>query len=570
MSRYRVLLPSLRRQKGAGRRGRVRGLVRSDEKGFSLIEVLVSIGVFAIIATFMAQTLATGMRGVLLGKRREIATQEANRVLEIARSLSYNAVGLIQTDPSITSDDEIETQGGKLSYEVNSAWEPIMWSTNPSGHPFNPHIQDVTRGATQLRRYVYVTGVNTDSDATTYELKRVLVQVEWTGGGTAGPDNFVSAQTLINESGLVLEGGSETSPLTAQTFASGGSLKVNSSLLGLLGTPVEVGLPTTRGDSSFRIVSNTNCTTSSARIAALNLLDLPGYSAAAAADDDSRTATPSNPAPESESGVLTIPGGAVLNLLGPVINSPVSCEAEADGFAHEEGTGSALSVLNAVGSAGVLGVLNLANLSTSPVTQEITHETVNNQREVAASAGGSFGQIRLLQLTALSQGLVQFDSINFGATVRGADGTPSAAPMVTASDFTLRVHNSGNTAGTPCAGGSIAGISATQSGSYCVITVDLENAGFPGLSIDITRSFGIPLVASLSSAIKVDILPIAKSPIAGVAGPNGERRWSAEYTPISVSASLDASTLLGIQLIDADVDLKLGGVRAEACAGATC
>jgi prepilin-type N-terminal cleavage/methylation domain-containing protein len=568
MSRYRVLPPSLRRQKGAGRRGRIRGLVRSDDKGFSLIEVLVSIGVFAIIATFMAQTLATGMHGVLLGKRREIATQEANRVLEIARSLSYNAVGLIQTDPSITSDDEIETQGGKLSYEVNSAWEPIMWSTNPSGHPFNPHIQDVTRGSTQLRRYVYVTGVNTDSDATTFELKRVLAQVEWTGGGTAGPDNFVRAQTLINESGLVLEGG--TSPLTAETFATGGSLKVNSSLLGLLSTPVEVGLPTSRGESSFRIVSSTNCTTSSARIAALNLVDLPGYSAAAAADDDSRTATPSNPAPDSESGVLTIPGGAVLNLLGPVINSPVSCEAEADGLAHEEGAGSALSVLNAVGSAGLLGVLNLANVSTSPVTQEITHETVNDQREVAASAGGSFGQVRLLQLTALSEGLVQFDSINFGATVRGAEGTPSAAPTVTASDFTLRVHNSGNTAGTPCAGGSIAGISATQSGSYCVITVDLENAGFPGLSIDITRSFGIPLLANLSSAIKIDILPVAKSPIAGVTGPNGERRWSAEYSPITVSASLDASTLLGIPLIDADVDLRLGGVSAKACAGATC
>jgi hypothetical protein len=74
---------------------------------------------------------------------------------------------------------------------------------------------------------------------------------------------------------------------------------------------------------------------------------------------------------------------------------------------------------------------------------------------------------------------------------------------------------------------------------------------------------------NLSYSLKLDILPPAKSPVDGVTGPNGERRWSAEYTPISVSAHLGA-TLLGTSLIDADVDLNFGTVRAEACAGPTC
>ncbi|MGH2760404.1 MAG: hypothetical protein ACRDKJ_12705, partial [Actinomycetota bacterium] len=112
----------------------------------------------------------------------------------------------------------------------------------------------------------------------------------------------------------------------------------------------------------------------------------------------------------------------------------------------------------------------------------------------------------------------------------------------------------------------------SHSGGYCIVSVDPTAAGFIGRTIDVTHNFtqllGLNLI-NLSYTVHVDILPAAKSPIAGVVGPNGERRWSAEYTPIVVSASLDAS-VLGIPLIDADVDLNLGTVRAEACAGATC
>jgi hypothetical protein len=74
---------------------------------------------------------------------------------------------------------------------------------------------------------------------------------------------------------------------------------------------------------------------------------------------------------------------------------------------------------------------------------------------------------------------------------------------------------------------------------------------------------------SLAYTTTIDILPPAKTDADGEIGPNGERRWTAEYTPIAVSASLDSS-VLGISLIDVDVDFNLGQVSAKACAGATC
>lgn len=584
MSRYRVLLPQLRRPKGAGRRARLRGLVRSDDKGLSIVEIIISIAIFALIAAFMSQTLATGLRGVLLGKRREVATQEANRALEIVRSLSYDAIGLVQTDPTIASDDEIETQGGKLSYRANATWEPLMWAIQPDSHPFNPHILDVVRGSTDLTRHIYVTGVDTDGDANSFELKRVTVQVFWDDSGTKGPENSVRASTLVNESGLIPTGdpGTGTDPLFARTFATGGSLKVNSTLLGLT-NPLNVSLPSSSGDSTFRAISTTNCTTKSASLDALNLVDLPGYSVTTTADDDSQTATPSDPDPASNPGVLTIPLGPVGNLIGAAINSPVACEATTNPLGHEAGSASALSALNATSNVSLLGlpllpwVLNLANIQALPVTQEINHEIVSDEREVEATAGASTGAVNLLKIAGVvPDGLFRLDAITYGATVRGVSrpATPSAAPSVSSPTINLRVFDTTSQLGSTCNGAIATGITAVRSHPYCVLTINPAAAGFTGRSIELSSSFlhGLGLllpVVDLGYSLKLDILPPAKSPIDGVTGPNGETRWSAEYTPISVSAHLDA-TLLGISIINADVDLNFGTVRAEACAGPTC
>lgn len=532
-----------------------------------------AIGIFAVIAAFMSQELAGGLRGVLGSKRREVATQEANRVLEIARSLSYGAVGLVSADPTIgtcasLADSALSCQAGKISYHLSgSTYEPIVWATSPSGHPFNPHTAAVARGSTDLTRYVYVTGVDSNADGT-IDMRRVFVRVSWDDSGSRGPKNEVTAQTLIHPNGTPTGAGAGT-PLTGESLATGGSLKIDSSLLGL-SAPLHITLPTSTGSSRFRAVSTTNCSTKSAAVNVLDVVDLSGEPVTVTADDDSRTETPSDPAAQSKTGVLNIPAGPVANLVGSTISSPITCEADIAEYGHEAGTGSPLATsLNAqtdvLGLGGDLNwLLTLASVDTLPVTQEINHEIVNGQREVHSRASAASGVISILKLPSagITDGLVRIDGLSYGASVRAADGTPSAAPAVTAPTISLGIYDNGN---------KIPGCTS-RSGGYCVLSVNPAAAGFAGATYNVTHDFtqllGLNAI-NLSYTTTVSILPPTKTPVAGEIGANGEKRWSAEYTPMSVATHLNAS-VLGNELINANVDLDVGTVRARACAGTTC
>jgi hypothetical protein len=551
---------------------------------------MVAMAVFSIVAVFMTQTLGSGLKGVLGGKRREIAIQEGQRILELARSLSYDAIGLSQTDPTLTSaqDSAVQTQNfgspavAKKAYLAGSTWEPLLFVTSPLSD-FSPHKATLTRGSTTLTRYVYVTGIDDNSDGE-FDLKRVTVRVSWNNAGSPGPKNEIRVQTKITEAGLIPTGnGTSTSRLTGGAFATGGSVTVNAATLLGLSAPLSITLPTSTGETDYRAVSSANCTAKSLAMSVLDVLDLPAESVAVSADDDSRTTTSASPATQSKSGSLSIPG--VGSILGAgAIGSPVSCEANVNTLGHELGTGSALSTTlntqqSVLGLGGLISwLLTLASVQAQPVSQQIDHQTVSGQREVFSQASAALGTVQALKLPfgGLTNGLVQVDALSYSASVRGAEGTPSAAPTITAPSFTVRVLDNGNRLGAACTTGLTLtpGITVTRSGTYCVFTVTPSTAGFTGLRIPVSHNFTNLLglnVVSLAYTIAVDILPPTKNGVSGTTGTNGEKTWTAEYTPLSVSASLTAGVpLLGLNLIDADVDLNLGTVRAQACAGATC
>jgi hypothetical protein len=549
---------------------------------------MIAMGVFSIVAVFMTQTLGTGLRGVLGGKRREIAIQEGQRLLEIARSLSYDAIGLASSDATINTDTAIQTQNfgtpavAKKAFRSGADWEPILFVANPAGHPFNPHIADFTRGSSDLTRYVYVTGIDDDGDGA-FDLKRVTARVTWNDAGSRGPKNEIRVQTIVSEASLIATGtGTTTTRLTGGAFASGPTVTVGASTLLGLNAPLNIALPTTTGDSDYRAVSKTNCTAKSLAMNVLDVLDLPAESVAVSADDDSRTTTSATPASQSKPGALAIPG--VGNLLAQAINSPVSCEANVNTLGHELGTGAALSTAlntqtNILGLGGLIDwLLTLASVQGEPVTQQIDHQVVSGQREVSSQSSAALGLVQALKLPfgGLNNGLVQIDALSYGASVRGAEATPSAAPAITAPNFVIRVFDSGSRLGAACTTGLTLtpGITAARSGSYCVYTVNPVASGFTGVHIPVTHNFTSLLglnVVSVAYTIEVDILAPAKNGVAGTTQANGEKTWSAEYTPLSVTASLDVGVpLLSLNLVDADVDLNLGTVQAQACAGATC
>jgi prepilin-type N-terminal cleavage/methylation domain-containing protein len=583
-----IVRPSLRRRPGA-RSGKQRsrfGL--RGESGFSMIEVTVAIAVFGLVATFMSHLLAGGLKGVLVGKRREVAIQEANRVLEIARSLSYDAVGLVESDATLAGDPAVQQVNDVAAFQYDAELEPVMWATNPDGHPFDPHIAEVDLGATELIRYVYVTGVDSDNNDT-IDMKRLTVRVAWSKDGAAGPENQVVTQTLVNESGLVstTAGSTTTTPLTAKAQSTGPSLSLKSARGDIASNTnaelptdaVTVALPTTSGKTTFRAISDINCSATSATFTGTNTYG--GHSVTVTADDDGRTATSSQPTSQSWSGSDSINNADDVDglIAESTVASPVSCAATTadqdgqlptdDTFPYEKGTASALGTLNATEDVSGMGLpsstLTAASIVTAPISQELDRHVVSGNGELLSNTTVAHGTVHVMKLPSVfSEGLVRVDGITYGASARGAVGTPSAAPAVTAPTINLRVYD---------VGGEVSGCS-NHDNNYCVLAINPSANGFAGRVIDFEHSI-VPNGGQtrLEYQVHVDVQPPVKDALAGVIGPNGEKRWTAAYTPISISTRLrifynNAGT--EVLVTDTASDLSLGSVRAEACAGVTC
>jgi hypothetical protein len=209
-------------------------------------------------------------------------------------------------------------------------------------------------------------------------------------------------------------------------------------------------------------------------------------------------------------------------------------------------------------------LLTAVGIQTLPAYQEIDHQLVSGKREVLAGATGAMGLVHVLKIPAvIPDGLVRVDGLSYGASVRAAAGTPSAGPTVAAPTINFRVYDAGNA----LPDGSVC---QSHSGGYCVVSVNPAAGGFTGLSIDVENTVAVGLT-NLSYETHVDVLPPAMSPPAGVVGANGERRWTAEYTPMSISSRLKVDLVVpDVLLTDTEVTLNLGTVKADACAGVTC
>ena len=97
-----------------------------NEKGFSLIEMLVAIALLGLIATALITGLATASRGLLIADERETAINLAESQMENVKEQPYSAVyNPISTPPH---------------YSVNCTAVPI----NPVTHePFNDEEDDL-------------------------------------------------------------------------------------------------------------------------------------------------------------------------------------------------------------------------------------------------------------------------------------------------------------------------------------------------------------------------------------------------------------------------------------------
>lgn len=173
-----------------------------NPKGFTLIESLVFLFLFAVISATFLQTYATGTYLIIDSKNRLGATALANQKMEIIRSIAYTSIGTTTGIPAGNLSENEVISVNTTSYTV---------------HTFVQYVDDAFDG----------TAGSSPADTIPTDYKRVRITVSW---GRLGED-----QTVVIFGNF--------SPNGVETSSGGGVLSINvldSSGSGITGTNVNI------------------------------------------------------------------------------------------------------------------------------------------------------------------------------------------------------------------------------------------------------------------------------------------------------------------------------------------
>jgi Tfp pilus assembly protein PilV len=157
---------------------RLRARLRSDERGFTIIESMIAITVIFASLTALAYTATIGFKATAYARERITADGVANQIMEEIRGLAYSKIqsGLSSTD--LAGDSNIVSCSGVYRFESCSG-EKIISSTGLSATTWLvPHTGSLAASSTTnnvaMTWAVYVT--NNDTSHNPY---RVTVIVNW-------------------------------------------------------------------------------------------------------------------------------------------------------------------------------------------------------------------------------------------------------------------------------------------------------------------------------------------------------------------------------------------------------
>jgi len=164
------------------------------EGGFSIVESMIALGLIFTVLMGMLASLSTGVRGVVRGRQRTGAVALTREVLELTRSVGYDAVGHdLDSDTTLSTDTALTVAG---TFQWTYEGEALAGSNRnqDADSPFYPHRWTRTVDATDYTVNTYVTLV-TPSTADQY--KRVTAVVSWTNAQNANGQESIEASSFM-------------------------------------------------------------------------------------------------------------------------------------------------------------------------------------------------------------------------------------------------------------------------------------------------------------------------------------------------------------------------------------
>jgi type II secretory pathway pseudopilin PulG len=378
--------------------------IQREEHGFSLLEMVVAMGVIFISMTVLAATALVGFRGSQTARQRQTATALADKLVEQVRALPFAAVKEGLKDSDLSGD--IVSCSGIYRYQSCSGDGPIVHQAalTYTSTPLYPHrvtlgsADGFSQGGT---RSVYVTPVTGSTN-----VYRLTVVISWTAGNST-----LNIQTQTQLSSPTGSGGSSTTTGTSMAYFYGlGSLSPGSVVV----TPnaaVYSGVGVTGLSTSVWNTGGTDSVTQ--RLSSLNAEVMQGQ--LAVVDGQSTTTS----VEKSIAGVVTTSGG-----------TSTYSSADDDPTTSSIGTSSSPTAISQPGSGVSMSLTGSGNsLTMNQYTQTTTTTTTtgNVSKRSAAYATSTSGSVTVTAPSGLTAG----DLLLAGLSYQGSCmSTPSGWILV--------------------------------------------------------------------------------------------------------------------------------------------
>ena len=182
-----------------------------DEQGFTLVELVVAMLIIAIVFTSAAYLMYGSLRALAAAKQRSVFIEIANGELEALRSMPFDELGVLSTDPDFGDAYPAGKHEGREATIVASGGAAAVTTVTAS------EIEGIILPYTVER---WVTWISSTGAPNPFELKRIDVRVTWTESTGASRSFELVSTRYPGDLGVVDDG--NTDPVAALSITASG------------------------------------------------------------------------------------------------------------------------------------------------------------------------------------------------------------------------------------------------------------------------------------------------------------------------------------------------------------